>query len=138
MHFIGFLKNHPILSYTPIHIIKRCMRCPIYPFNFRLNVEEPSNSKFTTTTGQTVELGKPAREVSLDLRQICYANEVRASHTGPKRQKIFKNLIRYFWTILEFLTNLQVFHDDIYIWSFRRFLGFLAHYVPRRAHAYSR
>ena len=27
-------------------------------------VGEPSNSKFTTTTGQTVELGKPAREVS--------------------------------------------------------------------------
>lgn len=25
-----------------------------------------SNSRFTTTTGQTVELGKPAREVSLD------------------------------------------------------------------------
>ena len=27
-------------------------------------LDDPSNPKFNTTTGQTVELGKPAREVS--------------------------------------------------------------------------
>ena len=34
-------------------------------------LDDPSNPKFNTTTGQTVELGKPAREVSPETNLLC-------------------------------------------------------------------
>ena len=43
------------------------------------------------------------------------------AHTGPKSQKIFKNLKRHIWIFLEFLANVQVFHDDIYLKLFKIF-----------------